>query len=96
MSHYNRPRRHRGGVEISLYSFFNLGPKWGGWSTPRSGRFTHGKDPAHILSEAGWAPGSVWTGAENLTPPTGIRSPDLPARAKSRPANTTKNTKCRQ
>ena len=32
--------------------------------------------------EAGWAPGPVWTGAENHTP-TGIRSPDLPARSQS-------------
>jgi hypothetical protein len=30
-----------------------------------------GKDPAPIVQEAGWAPGPVWTGAENLTP-TGI------------------------
>jgi hypothetical protein len=30
---------------------------------------THGKDPVPILQEAGWAPGLVWTGAENLTPP---------------------------
>ena len=28
------------GVEVQLYSFFNLGARWGGWSTPRSGRFT--------------------------------------------------------
>jgi hypothetical protein len=30
----------------------------------------------------GWAPGPVWTGAENLVP-TGIRSPDRPARSES-------------
>jgi len=30
--------------------------------------FTPGKDPVHILQEAGWAPGRVWTGAENLAP----------------------------
>jgi hypothetical protein len=29
-----------------------------------------------------WAPGPVWTGAENLSP-TGIRSPDHPARSES-------------
>jgi hypothetical protein len=29
--------------------------------------------------EAGWAPGPVWTGAENLSP-TGIRSPERSAR----------------
>ena len=49
----------------------------GGWSTPRPGRFTPGKDPVPTVQEAGWAPGPVWTGAENLAP-TGIRSPDRP------------------
>jgi len=44
-----------GGVELYLYSFFNLGSKWGGWSTPRPGRFTPGKDLAPIVLEAGWA-----------------------------------------
>ena len=48
----------------------------GGWSTPRPGRFTPGKDPA------GWAPEPVWTGTKNLAP-TGIRSPDRPARSES-------------
>ena len=47
----------------------------GVWSTPRPGRFTPVNDPVHILQEAGWAPGPVWTVAENLSP-TGIRSPD--------------------
>ena len=32
-----------------------------------------GKDPVRIVQETGWAPGPVWTGAENLVP-TGIRS----------------------
>jgi hypothetical protein len=41
--------------------------------------FTLGIDPVPILQEAGWAPGPVWTGAENLVS-TGIRSPDRPAR----------------
>ena len=53
-----------------------------GWSAPRPGRFTPGKDPVPIVQEAGWAPGPVWTGAENLAP-TGIRSPDRPARSES-------------
>ena len=44
--------------------------------------FTPGKDPVPIVQEAGWAPGPVWTGAENLAP-TGIRSPDRPARSES-------------
>ena len=53
-----------------------------GWSTPRPGRFTPGKDPIPIVQEAGWAPRPVWTRAENLAP-TGIRSPDRPARSES-------------
>jgi hypothetical protein len=53
-----------------------------GWSTPRPGRFTPGKDPVPIVYEAGWAPGPVWTGVKNLAP-TGIRSPDRPARSES-------------
>jgi hypothetical protein len=40
------------------------------------------KDPVSIVQEAGWAPEPVWTGAENLAP-TGIRSPDRPARCQS-------------
>jgi hypothetical protein len=46
--------------------------------TPRP-LFTPGKDPVPTVQEAGWAPGPVWTGAENLAP-TGIRSPDRPTR----------------
>jgi hypothetical protein len=54
----------------------------GGWSAPRPGRFTPGKHPVPIVQEAGWAPGPVWTCAKNLAP-TGIRSPDRPARSQS-------------
>jgi hypothetical protein len=41
-----------------------------------------GKDTVTIVQEAGWASGAVWTGAENIAP-TGIRSPDRPARRQS-------------
>ena len=44
--------------------------------------FNPGKDVVPIVQEAGWAPGPVWIGAENLTP-TGIRFPDLPACSES-------------
>ena len=44
--------------------------------------FTPGKDTVPIVQEAGWAPGPVWTGAENLAP-TGIRSPDRATRSQS-------------
>ena len=59
-----------------------------GWSTPRPGRFTPGKDTVPILYKARWAPGQVWTGAENLVT-TGIRFPDRPVRRESlyRPCN---------
>jgi len=39
----------------------------GGWvvsSTPRP-HFNPGKDPVHIVEEAGWAPGPVWTGGNS-------------------------------
>jgi len=52
------------------------------WSTLRPGRLYPGKDPVPIVQEAGWAPGPVWIGAENLAP-NGIRSPDLPTRSES-------------
>jgi hypothetical protein len=44
--------------------------------------FTPGKDPVPIAQKTGWASEPVWIGAENLAP-TGIRSPDLPARSES-------------
>ena len=40
------------------------------------------KDPVPIVQEAGWAPGPVRTGAENLTY-AGIRSLDHPVRSES-------------
>ena len=48
--------RPHGGVDVLLYSFFDLGARWGGWSTLRPARFTPGKDSVPILQEAGWAP----------------------------------------
>jgi len=40
------------------------------------GRFTPGKDPVPPVWEAGLAPGSVWTGAENNTV-AGFRTPTI-------------------
>ena len=75
----NRPR---GGAEVQPYSFFNLDDRWGGWTTfpalpPRK------RPPVPIVQEAGWAPGPVWTGAENLAPPSGSDPPARPARSES-------------
>jgi hypothetical protein len=73
---------HRGSRRIALL-FHDHGTRRG-WRIsvkPRS-LFTPGKDPVPIVQEAGWAPGPVWTGAENLAS-AGIRSPDRPARCQS-------------
>jgi len=50
-----------GGVEVQLYSFCNLDARWGGWSTPRPGRFTPWKKetPVHIVLAVWCAPGPV-------------------------------------
>jgi len=45
----NRPRRPIGGVEVWLYSLFNLSSRWGWVVNSRSGRFTPGKDPVPIM-----------------------------------------------
>ena len=73
---------HRGSRGIAL-SFHDHGTRrgWGVSVTPRA-IFTPGQDSVPIVQEAGWASGPVWTGAENLAP-TGIRSPDRPARSQS-------------
>ena len=65
-----------------LYSFFDLGARWGGLPTPRPGRFRPRNNPVPIVKETGWASGAVGTGEGNLPPP-GIRSPDCPVRNKS-------------
>ena len=64
---------HRGSRGIAL-PFHDHGTRWGVWGASVTSRplFTPGKDLVPILQEAGWAPGPVWTGAENLAP-TGIR-----------------------
>jgi len=73
---------HRGSRGIAL-PFLDHGTRrgWGISITPRL-LLTPGKDLVPIVQEAGWAPGPVWTGAENLAP-TGIRSPDRPACSQS-------------
>ena len=51
-------------------------PEGGEWSASRPG-----KDPVPIVQEAGWAQGPVWKSGKSR--PTGIRSPDRPARSQS-------------
>jgi hypothetical protein len=66
---------------IALLCFYTtaLDGGWGVSVTPQPLSIP-GKDPVPIVQETGWAPGPVWTGAENLAP-TGIRSPNRPARS---------------
>ena len=73
------PRGSRG---ITL-CFLDHGTRsgWGVSVTPRP-LFPPGKDPVPIVQEVVWAPGPVWTGAENLTH-IWIRSPDRPVRSQS-------------
>jgi len=54
---------------------------WGGWLTPRPDRFTLGNDAVPIVKQAGCAPGTVRTVAENLAP-TGVLFPHCPSRSK--------------
>jgi len=56
-----------------------MGARWE-WvvdATPRP-LYPRERDPVPTVQEARWAPGPVWTGAENLAP-TEIRSPSRPA-----------------
>jgi hypothetical protein len=73
---------HRGSRGIALLFHDHSTRKGWGVSVTPWPLFTPGKDPVPIVQEAGWAQGPVWTGAENFAP-TGIRSPDHPARSQS-------------
>ena len=71
------------GVEVKLYSFFNFGARWGERSKSRPGRFTLGqKSDTHCIGDyVGPRAGQDRCGISR--PPTGIRSPDRPARSDS-------------
>ena len=43
-----------------------------GWSTPRPGRLTSGKDPVPIVQEAGWAPCAGLDGCGKVRPSPGF------------------------
>ena len=50
----------------------------GRWLCHTSATLPWERDPAPLVQAAGWGPGLIWMGADNLTP-TRIRSPDRPA-----------------
>ena len=62
-------KAQRGSRRCSSTFSLTLALIGGGWSAPRPGRFTPGKDPVPIVQEAGSAPGPVWTVVENLVLP---------------------------
>ena len=63
-----------------LFHDRGIGRGWGVSSTPRP-QFSPGKDPVSILQEAGWTPGTVWTGEKSRPHRDSI--PDRPARSQS-------------
>jgi hypothetical protein len=78
-----RPRWPRGWIEIYLCPFLTAALEGGELSAARPNcSLPPGKDTVPIVQEVGWAPGSVWTGGKSR--PTGIRSPDRPARSKKK------------
>jgi hypothetical protein len=68
-------KKSRGGVRVYLYSFFNLGARWGGWSMPRANGFTPGKETQCLLyRRLGGTQG--WSGRLLISCSTEIRSLD--------------------
>ena len=55
---------------------------WGGVNGTSLPLYPRVRNPVPTVPEAGWAPGPVWMGAQNLGT-TAIRSPDRPARNKT-------------
>ena len=82
-SPWNMPWTSRGWVELYLYSFFNLGARWGWMLTSRPGRFTPGKETRYPFYRRLGGSRVGLDGCVKISPPTGIRSPDRPARSES-------------
>jgi hypothetical protein len=53
--------RHRREAEVYLQPIRNPALEGGGWSAPRSGRFSPGEDPVPSVQENGCASRPVWT-----------------------------------
>jgi len=69
----NKPLGPKGGAGVQFHSFSNLGATWGPVINATHRRFCpRDRDPIPMVQKAGWGPGPVWTGAENLAT-TGIR-----------------------
>jgi hypothetical protein len=83
ISSYKLPWRHRGGVDVYLYSFLSLGARWGEWLRSRPGHFTPGKRSGTNCT-GGWLGHRGRSGrARKISPATGVRSQDRPVRSES-------------
>jgi len=59
----------RGGAELYLYSFFNLGPRCRCVvNATLQPLYPRERDPQPFVQKAGCAPGPVWTDEEFLAP----------------------------
>ena len=69
LEHTVKDQRRCRGIRVSLL-FFNLDVRWG-WVVNAAPRplGSRERDPVPLVQEAGWDPGPVSTGAENLAPP---------------------------
>jgi hypothetical protein len=74
---------NRGGVGVELCSFFNLGPRWGGWLRPHPGRFTPVKENRVPLYSRLCGSRDRCGRVRKISLPTGNRSPDRPIRSES-------------
>jgi len=73
--HEGPEEEYRYSCALSLTSV--LGGGWVVNATPPAA-LPWDRDPVQIVQVGGWAPGPVWTGAENRSP-TGFGFPDRPA-----------------
>jgi hypothetical protein len=62
--HHRTGHEGQDGVDVWLYSFFNLGGVGGQRHAPTA--LPPGKDLVPTLQEAGWASEPVWSGAKNV------------------------------
>ena len=60
------------GADVQLYTSFNLGARWGGWSTPRPGRLTPGKETRYQFYRRLGGPQGRSGRVQKISPPPGF------------------------
>ena len=75
-------RKPRGGIEVQIYSFFNIGAIWGGGQRHAPAALPPVKTRYRLYRRLG-GPQDRSGLVRKISPPTGIRSPGRPARSKS-------------